>query len=155
MSFVVPDGLMSMARRYEGLAKKVTIDGATRFVPYLCPAGHWTIGYGHLCSKDHPPITLSQAVAYLIEDIEDAVAWALKHCPVLADEPERRLTAVADFVFNLGQGRLKASTLRTRVNQRDWPAAAEEMRRWVWGGGKKLPGLILRREEAAKLLLMG
>jgi lysozyme len=41
------------------------------------------------------------------------------------------------------------------VNQRDWPAAAEEMRRWVWGGGKKLPGLILRREEAAKLLLMG
>ncbi|WP_442865705.1 glycoside hydrolase family protein [Aeromonas sp. QDB12] len=36
--------------------------------------------------------------------------------------------------------------LRRRINQRDWGAAAMELRRWVYAGGKHLPGLVLRRE---------
>jgi len=34
--------------------------------PYLCPAGYWTIGYGHLCDKDHSPITREQGGQYLV-----------------------------------------------------------------------------------------
>ncbi len=71
--------------------------------------------------------------------------------PVLATEPEERLAAIVDFTFNLGGGRLQTSTLRRRVNQRDWAAAAKELRRWVYGGGKVLPGLVARRE--AEVLL--
>jgi lysozyme len=39
---------------------------------------------------------------------------------VLATEPEGRLAAIVDFTFNLGAGRLQTSTLRRRINQRDW-----------------------------------
>jgi lysozyme len=62
------------------------------------------------------------------------------------------LAAIADFTFNLGTGRLQTSMLRRRVNQRDWMAAGRELRRWVRGGGKVLPGLVVRREAEVMLL---
>jgi len=71
---------------------------------------------------------------------------------VLITEPEGRLAAIVDFTFNLGAGRLQTSTLRRRVNQRDWVAATQELRRWVYGGGKVLPGLVTRRLTEAALL---
>ena len=72
---------------------------------------------------------------------------------MLATEPESRLAAIVDFTFNLGAGRLQTSTLRRRVNQRDWTAAGQELRRWVYGGGKVLPGLVTRREAEVALIL--
>jgi lysozyme len=52
----------------------------------------------------------------------------------------------------IGPGRLQTSTLRRRVNQREWNAAGQELRRWVYGGGRVLPGLLARREAEAQLL---
>ena len=83
---------------------------------------------------------------------EEALAATLRYCPVLATEPEGRLAAIVDFTFNLGAGRLQTSTLRRRVNQRDWSSAVNELRRWVYGGGKVLPGLVARREAESALL---
>jgi len=57
-----------------------------------------------------------------------------------------------NFTFNLGAGRLQTSTLRRRINQRDWAASAQELRRWVYGGGRVLPGLITRRVAESELL---
>ena len=71
--------------------------------------------------------------------------WTMSYCPTLVTEPEGWLASIVDFTFNLGAGRLQTSTLRRRVNQRDWSGAAIELRRWVYGGGKVLPGLIIRR----------
>ena len=48
---------------------------------------------------------------------------------VLATGPEGRQAAIVDFTFNLGAGRLQTSTLRRRINQRDWTSAALELRR--------------------------
>jgi lysozyme len=76
----------------------------------------------------------------------------LRYCPVLATEPDGRLAAIVDLTFNLGAGRLQTSTLRRRVNQRDWVAAGQELRRWVYGGGRVLLGLVLRRGAEAQLL---
>ncbi len=53
----------------------------------------------------------------------------------------------------VGAGRLQTSTLRRRINQRDWHGAGQELRRWVYGGGKVLPGLVTRREAEVALLL--
>jgi Phage lysozyme len=92
------------------------------------------------------------ARAYLTADMADALRATLRYCPVLANEPEGRLAAIVDFTFNLGAGRLQASTLRRRVNQRDWSGAAQELRRWVYGGGRVLPGLVIRREAETLLL---
>lgn len=57
--------------------------------------------------------------------------------------------------FNAGEGALEKSTLRRRINQRDWPKAASELRRWVHGAGNVLPGLVTRRGEEVALLLRG
>lgn len=148
----VPQAAIELAKRFEGF-HRVPKNDPGRAHPYICPAGYWTIGYGHLCDPMHPPITEAEAEVFLKQDLESALAATLRHCPVLATEPEGRLAAVSDFTFNLGAGRLQISTLRRRVNQRDWAAAARELRRWVYGGGRPLPGLIARRDQEARLLL--
>ena len=147
----VPQVAIDLAKRFEGF-HRVPKNDPDRAYPYVCPAGYWTIGYGHLCDPKHPPITEPEAEGYLARDLQSALACTLRYCPALASEPEGRLAAIVDFTFNLGAGRLQASTLRRRINQRDWVAAAIELRRWIYGGGKVLPGLVTRRAAEARLL---
>lgn len=147
----VPKAAVELAKRFEGFHRVPRADPG-RAHPYICPAGYWTIGYGHLCDPKHPPINETEAEVYLARDLQTALAATLRYCPVLATEPEGRLAALVDFTFNLGAGRLQASTLRRRVNQRDWIEAGQELRRWVLGGGKILRGLVDRREAEVCLL---
>lgn len=149
----VPQAAVELAKRFEGFEKRVKRGKEIAAVPYVCPAGFWTIGYGHLCAQDHPPITPDEAEAYLAQDLVKALSATLRYCPVLANEPEGRLAAIVDFTFNLGVGRLQTSTLRRRVNQRDWLGAEQELLRWVYGGGKVLPGLVARRSAENNLLI--
>jgi len=140
---------LALARRFEGF----------RFHPYLCPAGVATIGFGatrylngsKVTLRD-APITRGLGEAMLQHEMQRCAAAVLRLCPTVADSPDK-LSALADFVFNLGAGRLQTSTLRRRVNARDWHAAAKEIRRWNKGGGKVLKGLVIRREAEAQLLL--
>ena len=148
----VPQAAIELAKRFEGFHRVARTDPG-RAQPYICPAGYWTIGYGHLCDPKHPPITEAEAEIYLAHDLQTALVATLRYCPVLATEPEGRLAAIVDFTFNLGAGRLQASTLRRRINQRDWVAAGKELRRWVYGGGKVLPGLVARRQAEIFLLV--
>ena len=148
----VPKTAINLAKRFEGFERKVKRGTEITAIPYICPAGFWTIGYGHLCDAAHPPITEEEAEAYLERDLQTALAATLRYCPVLASEPEVRLAAIVDFTFNLGAGRLQTSTLRRRINQREWLLAGQELRRWVYGGGRILPGLVARREDEVRLL---
>lgn len=148
----VPQAAIDLAKRFEGFYRVPKHDPG-RAHPYICPAGYWTIGYGHLCDPTHPPITAAEAEAYLASDLMTALKATLRYCPVLASEPERRLVAIVDFTFNLGAGRLQTSTLRRRINQRDWQSAATELRRWVRGGGRVLPGLVARRQAEVAVLV--
>lgn len=149
----VPQAAVDLAKRFEGFHQVPKADPLRRAHPYVCPAGYWTIGYGHLCDPKHPPINEAEAEVYLARDLTTAINATLRYCPVLATESEGRLAAIVDFTFNLGAGRLQTSTLRRRINQRDWPATARELRRWVFGGGRELPGLRARRE--AEILCLG
>ncbi len=148
----VPKTAVELAKHFEGFHRMPKVDPGHAH-PYVCPAGYWTIGYGHLCEPTHAPITEAEAEVYLARDLQTALAATLGYCPVLATEPEERLSAIVDFTFNLGAGRLQTSTLRRRINQRDWGGAVRELRRWVFGGGKKLPGLVARRAAEEHLLL--
>jgi len=150
----LPQAAIDLAKRFEGFHRVPRADPG-RAHPYVCPAGYWTIGYGHLCDPKHPPITEAEAEGYLAADLMTALNATLRFCPVLANEPEGRLAAIIDFTFNLGAGRLQTSTLRRRVNQRDWLAAGQELRRWVHGGGRILPGLVARREAEVTFLMAG
>lgn len=71
---------------------------------------------------------------------------------VHGNEKGVRLAAIVAFTFNLGAERLHASTLRRRVNQRDWRASAQELSRWIYDGGTVLPGLVARRKVEAALM---
>jgi lysozyme len=139
---MVPQAAIDLARHFEGFSSK----------PYICPAGFWTIGHGHLCKPDHPPITKAQAEAYLIADLNLALRSVLRLCPVMATESSGRLAAIVDFTFNLGAGRLHTSTLRRCINSGNWDRVPHELRRWVRGGGRVLPGLVRRREAEVALI---
>ena len=60
----VPQAAIELAKRFEGFHRVPKHDPG-RAHPYVCPAGYWTIGYGHLCDPKHPPITEGEAEAYL------------------------------------------------------------------------------------------
>lgn len=151
MVIEVPQAAIDLTKRFEGF-HRVPKHDLGRAHPYVCPAGYWTIGYGHLCDPKHPPITEEAAEVYLAHDLRTALDATLRYCPVLATEPAGRLAAIVDFTFNLGASRLQTSTLRRRVNQRDWSGAAVELARWVYGAGRVLPGLVARRQAEALLL---
>ena len=136
--------LYDLIRRFEGL----------RLKPYLDAVGVPTVGYGHTgpdVSLRSPPVTPSVADALMHEDAQKAILSALKASPELAGQ-EDRISAIADFIFNLGGTRYRASTLRRKIGAGEWAEAQDEIRKWVWAGGRKLPGLVLRRAAEANLL---
>ncbi len=73
-------------------------------------------------------------------------------CPGLAGSPAPRVGAIVDFAYNLGVGRLKASTLRRRINEKDWASVKTELMKWINAGGRPLRGLVLRRQAEANLI---
>lgn len=139
--------LYRLIRHFEGLKLK----------PYLCPAGVWTIGFGST-GKDitakHPKVTPDWAENRMRADAARFVAEALRASPVLARHP-LKMCAIADFCYNLGSARYRASTLRRKVNAGEWEEANEQLLKWVWGGGRKLPGLVRRRLAEIELMKAG
>jgi len=120
--------------------------------PYVCPAGYWTQGWGRLVWQGAPPITKETADGWFRRDLQRFEQYAYNLSPILFDEPERRQIAITSFIYNLGPGRYQGSTLRKRINVGDWERAKVEIQNWVFGGGKKLPGLVIRRAAEAALL---
>lgn len=120
-------------------------------MPYLDPVGIWTCGWGSTGPDVFPGRAWTQeyADARMARDAVKFAVGAKALCPLLAGD---RLCAVADFSYNVGLGRLKASTMRRKINAGDIEAAKREIRKWVHAGGKVLPGLVLRREAEAALL---
>jgi lysozyme len=127
--------------------------------PYLCPAGYATLGYGSIyrpsgerVTLNDAPITQAQALDWLRLDlVNHYLPDTAMSSPVLMSYPQT-WAAVTDFVYNLGIGRYRASTLKRRVDRRDWGQACVELARWVRGDGRVLPGLVKRR--AAEIALI-
>lgn len=142
------DVAAALARRFEGFAS----------LPYLCPAGVPSIGYGATYYEDgravkltDPEITRERAEALMLWAVKTQYLPAvLRLCPNV-DTPDR-MAALIDFVFNLGAGRLRASTLRRKVNAGDWHAAKVQIMRWVIGGGRPMRGLQRRRAAERDLM---
>ena len=116
---------------------------------YKCPANVLTIGYGHTRGvKDGQAITEAQADALLkgdvliVEQFLNSLNITLTQC---------QFDALVDFCFNLGQQKLLNSTLLAKISvHASDDEIAAQFRRWVYGGGKKLNGLVKRREWEAQ-----
>ncbi len=156
------DVAVALCKQFEGL-HRVGKDGL--IYPYVCPAGYPTIGWGTVykpsgkkVTMEDPPITRDIADAWLMDELQRVCASAvIRNCPELfawsvANGQWRQFCAIADFTYNLGAGRLQTSTLRRKLRALDWEGAQEQLKLWVRGGGKVLPGLVKRRDAEAKLL---
>lgn len=151
------DLAIALCKTFEGL-HRLGKDGL--IYPYLCPAGVWTIGYGSTFYEDgkrvaesDPPITKDRAEELLLWELRRTALSVARLVPELKEE--QAFNAVVDFAFNLGTGRLQTSTLRRKLRAGDWDGAREQLRLWVRGGGRVLPGLVRRREAEAALLPIG
>jgi len=119
---------------------------------YIDIAGHPTIGYGHRLEPNecYPAgICPTQADVILLWDVrtaEQAVA-RLVTAPLSQDQ----FDALVDFVFNLGSGRLAASTLLEDLNAGRFDAAALQLLRWDHSGDHEVQALKARREAEYRL----
>lgn len=143
---------MELFQQVSELTKPVTkhFEGL-RLEPYRDLAGFWTVGWGHRCPDNQKAITEVQAEFLLTEDLKKAFDQLTKKSPALLSEKPGRLGALTDFVFNLGIGRYQDSTLCKYVNLGDFEHIPEFLRKWVYGSGKVLPGLVLRRSAEIAL----
>lgn len=134
----------NLIKRFEGL----------RLKPYKCPAGIWTIGYGHTdpeyVREDTKPITEHQADIILCHDLKRTEEWVESLAP---NTNENQFSALVSFGFNVGTGALARSTLLKHVQAGRHAAAAAQFDKWVFGGGRVLPGLVNRRAAERDLYL--
>lgn len=119
-----------------------------RSLPYVCPAGKLTIGFGHLVTpvekeKFKDGITRQQGEALLEADVQRYVVAVNKL--VTHSLSQAQFDALVSFVYNVGITAFASSTLRKRLNEGKVDEAANEFGKWVNGGGKRLPGLVKRR----------
>ena len=117
---------------------------------YKCPAGVWTIGYGHIkTAHEGKVITQEQADEMLVEEMEEYEGYINK--AVKVELNQNQFDAMVSWVYNLGNGNLGASTLLKVLNMGDYAGVPAQMLRWNKAGGKVLEGLTRRRQAEADL----
>ena len=125
-----------------------------RFTAYKDSVGVWTIGYGH--TKDVQPgdtCTQDEADEFLIDDLHDALASVQNNVTVPLTDDE--LSALVDFVFNVGGTNFAHSTLLRLLNAGDYEGAAQQFGRWNHAGAMVLAGLTRRRAAEAAMFEQG
>jgi lysozyme len=119
---------------------------------YKCPAGVWTIGYGHT-STAKPGMMISplDAEDLLREDLArfEAAVKTLVTVPLT----QHQFDALVSFTYNVGIGAFRKSTLLVKVNAKHYAEASGQFRRWTNANGKELPGLVARRKDECALFL--
>ena len=140
---------VNMKISQEGIALIKKFEGC-ELEAYKCPAGVWTIGYGHTKDvKEGDRINKDEA-NYLLEEemieyegyINDIVEVPLE---------QNQFDALTSWVYNLGSSNLMSSTMLTLLNEGKYDEVPQQIKRWNKAGGKVLDGLVLRREAEALL----
>lgn len=141
---LAPAGI-ELVKRFEGLRLKA----------YRCPSDVWTIGYGHTAAAGPPRvppgmmITEAEAEAILQHDLTDVAARVRALIDVALTD--HQFSALVSFVFNVGIGAFRKSSVLARVNAGRFDEVPARLALWVRGGGKVLPGLVRRRAAEGAL----
>jgi len=117
---------------------------------YKCPAGVWTIGYGHIKGvQEGDVITEQQADEMLVEELNEYENYI--NTLVTVPLNQNQYDALVSWVYNLGSSNLNSSTLLKVLNSGDYTGVPEQIMRWNKAGGKVLEGLTRRRQAEADL----
>ena len=140
----ITDAGLNLIKRFEGFSPTI----------YLCPAGYPTIGFGHVVlpgeqSRFDGGLIREEAAELLRRDVRIAESAVLRL--ITSPLADGQLDALVSFTFNLGAGALQRSSLRKKVNRGEHGDVPSELMKWVWSAGRKLPGLMRRRQAEGKL----
>lgn len=123
---------------------------------YICSGGYPTLGYGHVITESERDkfakgISDEEAEDLLKRDLQktERAITRLVKVPLT----QNQFDALCSFTFNVGSGALQRSTLRMKINREEFEEAADEFLKWIWAGGKKLRGLIRRRQAERQVFL--
>lgn len=143
----------ALIKPFEGYHKKLPGGSCKAYPDPGTGAEPWTIGWGST-GKDITSDTvwpLETAQERLEAEVRHFAVLSLKMSPVLANEP-RRHAAIISFCYNCGAGNYRISTLKKRIDAKDWSGAKEEIVKWNKAAGKVLKGLTIRRTAESSLL---
>jgi lysozyme len=134
-----------LIRLFEGFRDKAYPDPGTGAEPY-------TIGVGHTHGvKEGDTCTKEMADGWLIEDCMKAEQCIQEFVEV--DINQNQFDALVSFIYNVGEGNFRASTLLKLLNDSKYEAAANQFGRWDKAAGHVMGGLTIRRNAEAKLFL--
>lgn len=121
-----------------------------RLEAYRCPAGIWTIGYGHTAGvRRGDRIDGQKAEQLLAEDLRKFENTVNRECPGVN---QNQFDALVSFTFNIGSGNFLKSTLLKCVKANPQNLNIRyEFSRWNKANGTVLSGLIRRRKAEADL----
>lgn len=143
---VTQEGL-ALIRRFEGF----------RATAYRCPAGVWTIGFGHTSQAGSPAVTPGMTIG---EDeanrilAADVQRFADEVGPLLARPVTPvQFSALVSFAYNVGTPAFRRSSVLKAVNAGRLGEVPARLRLWVKAGGRVLPGLERRRAAEAELFM--
>ncbi len=130
----------ALIKEFEGL----------RLQAYLCPAGLWTIGYGHTrTTRPGMVLTAEQAEWLLDDDLRQTARGVAPLVPVALND--NQFAALVCFAFNVGVPNFAQSTL-LRLLARGWyEQVPVQLMRWNKARGETLGGLTRRRAAEAQL----
>ena len=130
-----------------------------RETPYKCSAGYYTVGYGHLITRD-PVLPSSWNRTFSSGEIDDLLRADLQRFELgvlrllRPMQPTQSVfDSVVSFSFNLGLGTFQRSSVRSALIRGDKKRAGEVLLKYCRAGGKILPGLVRRREAEYALLM--
>lgn len=119
---------------------------------YLCPANVWTIGWGHTkTARKGMIITIEEAEKLFCDDLNPCENAINKLVTVPINQ--NQFDALVSFVFNVGVGAFRNSTLLRLLNQGNYNAAALQFKRWNKANGVVLAGLSRRRKYEEDLFV--
>lgn len=131
-----------------GLAFITRQEGGAVLHVYRDQVGVETIGVGHALrpGESYPDgITHDQAMALLAADVDNAEN-AIRMC-ITVPLTQNQFDALADFAFNCGAGALSSSSVRVKLNMRDYEGAADALLLWDKG---KVAGHLVELEDLKK-----
>ena len=133
----------------EGLALIKKFEGC-KLRAYQDSVGVWTIGVGHTKGVvEGDVITEEEADEYLRADVREAEECVSRAVTLPLTQGE--FDACVSFVFNVGCGAFRGSTLLKRILDSDFDGARLEFARWNKAGGQVLAGLTARRKAEAEM----
>lgn len=133
---------LNLIKKFEGF----------RAEAYKCPAGVWTIGYGHTNGvKKGMVIDELKAETFLMIDVQK-FEYAI-NTSVKVKLNQNQFDALVSFVYNVGTGAFKKSTMLKFLNAGHFPLAAGQFDRWNKSKGVVYQGLVNRRKAEKELFL--